>query len=469
MAKLDVYLRSIEKFGATGAVLTSGQPVTLKFSTGDRQATQVTGHDQVVALVREVAPPHVLDLVDKGRPAKFDFESAGRVYAVQVAPRPGTWQVTIDAADGSSMPAVETPPARPSVATPAAGVPVLSRATPATGVAAIRPSSPAISRTMTPPRAQPAPVVGDDMAIERGQYDGAAPSAAPVGGASGALLLDQLTRAARQARASDLYLVAGAQPMHRIAGEVVSTGAARIDGDLLGREIGIVAPGDARAKWTDEGSAVFTYGDGLGRVRVTLGRDHRGPSAALRLLPDEAPPLESLGLPEVQAWLDRKGLIVVAGASGSGKTVTLAAIVRALGERRQRVVSLEDPIELVHASPWVSQRAIGTHVASVIDGVAAAMNEGADAIVVGRVGSEATARGVVEAVAGGHLVLTTVVAPLAAVALDRILSHLDEHQRELAHGLMFGSLLGAIQPVVGRNGVRTFEIIGRPADTSKSA
>jgi twitching motility protein PilT len=289
-----------------------------------------------------------------------------------------------------------------------------------------------------------------------------------VGGTSGALLLDALTRAARQTRATDIYLVSGVQPMQRVAGEILSTGGARIDGDLLSREIGVVAPNDARSRWTEEGAAVFTYGDGLGRVRVTLGRDHRGPSAALRLLPDEPPALETLGLPEVEGWLDRKGLIVVAGMSGSGKTVTLAALVRALGERKRRVVAIEDPIELVHASPWISQRAVGPHVISVAAGVAGAMNEGADAIVVGRVNSEATARGVVEAVAGGHLVLTTVVAPLAAVALDRMLSHLDEHQRELAHGLMFGSLLGAIQPVLGRNGSRTFEIIGRPAaDPSK--
>lgn len=447
MAKLDVYLRSIEKFGATGAVLTSGQPVSLRFPTGDRQATQVTPHDQVVALIREVAPPAVLDQVDKNRPGKFDFDSNGRLYAVSVAPKPGAWQVSIDVATAAS-PAESTrlaPPARAAT------------------------SSPSLPRTITPPRPATVPV-SDDMAIERGQYDGGAPAVATTPGqASGALLLDQLTRAARQARASDLYLVSGVQAMHRVGGELVTTGGARIDGDLLSREIGIVAPNDARTRWTEEGAAVFTYSDGIGRVRVTLGRDHRGPSAALRLLPDEPPTLDSLGLPEVQDWLERKGLIVVAGASGSGKTVTLASLVRALGERKQRVIAIEDPIELIHASPWISQRAIGTHVASVSAGVVAAMNEGADAIVVGRVNSEATARGVVEAVAGGHLVLTTVIAPLAAVALDRMLSHLDEHQRELAHGLMFGSLLGAIQPVAGRTGTRTFEIIGRPPSDSKSS
>nr|MBA2541340.1 hypothetical protein [Deltaproteobacteria bacterium] len=71
MSKLDVYLRSIEKFGATGAVLTSNQAVMLRFPSGDRHATQVTPHDQLVILVREVAPPAALDQIDRQRPAQF--------------------------------------------------------------------------------------------------------------------------------------------------------------------------------------------------------------------------------------------------------------------------------------------------------------------------------------------------------------------------------------------------------------
>ncbi|MGN6108889.1 MAG: hypothetical protein ACTHU0_27535, partial [Kofleriaceae bacterium] len=97
MAKLDVYLRSIEKFGASGVVLASGQAVTMRFPTGDRQATQTTPHDQLVALVRESAPPGALDQIDKSRPARFELESNGVRYAVSVAPRPGAWQVSIEA------------------------------------------------------------------------------------------------------------------------------------------------------------------------------------------------------------------------------------------------------------------------------------------------------------------------------------------------------------------------------------
>jgi twitching motility protein PilT len=302
------------------------------------------------------------------------------------------------------------------------------------------------------------------VALERGQYDGdSVPTTLPAGA-----VLEQLTRSARAAGATDLYLGAAAVAVQRVGGELVSAGAGVIDGEVLARELGVVAPPEARAAWAERGTAMFTYGDGVGRVRVTLARDHRGASAALRLLPGEPPTIAQLGLGAagVESWLGRRGLVVIAGPSGSGKTVTLAALVRALGERHRRVITIEDPIELVHASAWVSQRAVGEHVASVSLAVAGAMNEGADAIVVGRVASEATAWGVVEAVSGGHLVLTTVVAPVAGVALDRLIAHLPHDQRELAHGLLFSALLGTIQPVLvagSAGSARTFEITARSA------
>ena len=118
MSKLDVYLRSIEKFGAACAVLTSNQAITLRFPSGDRHATQVTPHDQLVGLVREVAPPDVLDLVDRQRPARFDYESGGARYGISVMPRAGVWQVTIEAA--AEAPRAAQPPAARPPATAAA-------------------------------------------------------------------------------------------------------------------------------------------------------------------------------------------------------------------------------------------------------------------------------------------------------------------------------------------------------------
>jgi twitching motility protein PilT len=413
MSKLDVYLRSIEKFGAVGAVLTSNQAVTLRFPTGDRHATQVTPHDLLVGLVREVASPQVLDLIDRQRPARFDYDSQGTQYSVSVAPRAGAWQVTIEAA----------PAERVAAAPPPVRVPTASPVTP-----------------------------GGELLIERGQYDGPASTARPT--ASGSALLDEITHAARASRATDIYLGAGAQPIQRVGTELVASGSA-IDGDQLSREVGVVAPPAARAAWSEGGSAVFAYGDGKGRVRATLARDHRGPTAALRLLPDEVA-LERLGL-EIGDWLDRTGLVVIAGSSGAGKTVTLAAMVRALGVKKRRVVAVENPIELVQTGAWISQREVGTHVASVGEGVAAAMRENADAIAIGCIDSTAAAEAAIEAALGGHLVLTTITAPSGGLAVERLVDQLVADRRDLARAVLQSTLLGTVCPIPSRTG-RTFEV-----------
>ncbi|MEO8843861.1 MAG: ATPase, T2SS/T4P/T4SS family [Kofleriaceae bacterium] len=422
MARIDVYLRSIERFGAAGAVLTSGQAVTLKFPAGDRNATQVVAHDQLVAMVREIAPPPALDQIDAGRPARFEFESNSIRYGVSVAPKPNLWQVTIDG------------PATPAVAA----------------------AAPAAAPVRTP-RVQTAPVAdtGGDLAIERGQYAEGAPAETPAG--SGSAFLDALTHAARTARASDLYLATGVAPLARTAGDVraiADRGA--LDAETISRELGAVAPAEARAAWTEHGSATFTYGDGMGRVRVTLARDHRGPGAALRLLVAEPPALDRIGLPrEVAGWLERRGLVLVAGAAGSGKSTTLAALVKALGDQSQRVVTIEDPIELVHASTFVSQRAIGEHVASVAAGVTAAMREGADAICVASVASRADAVAVIAAVDAGQLVLVGVAAASAAVAVGYLVALAGEGNAVVERGFL-GAVAGVVQ-----GGTRRFEVVGR--------
>ena len=140
----------------------------------------------------------------------------------------------------------------------------------------------------------------------------------------------------------------------------------------------------------------------------------------------------------------------------------LAAVAahRAVNLQHRRVVAIEDPIEIVHVSGWISQRAVRDHVPSVGEGVAAAMREGVDAIVVGVVHTAADAAAVMEAVAGGHLVLTTLDAPRGGLAIDRLVDRLPLEQRDLARALCAECVLGTIGPLISRAG-RSFEIAGR--------
>ena len=419
MPKIDVYLRSIERFGAAGAVLTSGQSVVMRFPTGDRSATQVTPHDQLVVLVREVATPAVLDQIDKNRPAKFDYDSNGIRYSLAIAPKPGAWQVTIE-------PAVAAEAAAPAAATPAPA---------------------RVPRTATAPTES-----GGDLAIERGQY--ADDASTPVT-TSGSTLLDQLTAAARGARATDVYIATGESPAMRVGGVLQVAGDRGVlDAETIARELGIVAPPEARGAWTEHGSGTFAYNDGNGRVRATLVRDRRGPGAALRLLVAEPPPLDRLGLTgEVASWLDRRGLVLVSGASGSGKTTTMSALVAELGSRQRRVVSIEDPIEILHSHGSISQRQVGSHAPGIGAGVATAIREGADAIVIGEIRSQEAANAVVDAVAAGHLVIATI-----SNGVSQLIGLLPPDRKDLGRALFERSLSGTITPVL-MSGKRSFEVV----------
>src|SRR5205807_2501074 len=93
---------SNERFGATGAILASGQTITLRFPTGDRHTTQVTPHDQLVMMVREIAPPPALDDIDRSKPARFEHDSQGHRYAIAVVARAGAWQVSIEPAPAAT-------------------------------------------------------------------------------------------------------------------------------------------------------------------------------------------------------------------------------------------------------------------------------------------------------------------------------------------------------------------------------
>jgi len=431
MARIDVYLRSIERFGAAGAILTSGQAVTLRFPTGDRHATQVTHHDALVALVREIAPPIALDMIDRNQPSSFDIDSGNISYTLSVTPRPGLWQVAIEPANAPAAAPAPAPVAAPAQAQPQ------QRA----------------QRAQTEVSAPP-----ENLPIERGQYQYQEERSSAT---SGSALLDQLTQAARQARAADVLLATGTAPAMRVNGALQPVGdRGALDGEAISREIGIVAPADVRAQWTETGVAMFTYGDGVGRVRATLTWDHRGPGAALRLLVGEPPAIDRLGIGrEVSAWLEERGLVLIAGPTGIGKTTTLAALVRALGEAGKRVITLEDPIEIIHVtSPWISQRALREHVPTLAEGVAAAMREGADAIVIGAVTSAEGANAVIDCVNAGHLVLTTIATSKARHAVDQLVDLLPYDRRDLARAALDHGLLGSIAPVL-KSGGRSFEVV----------
>lgn len=442
MAKIDTYLRSIERFGATGATLASGKSVTLHFPTGDRHATQVTSHELLVAMVREVAPPVAQATLEAGRPVRFSLDSGAIRYGLVVTPHGAEWQLSIEA------PAAEEAPARARPATPS------DSPRPAAPVAVAEPER-----------------VGElasALAIERTPYD-------DDGGSDAArvqALLGRLIAWARAQRASELRLAAGAPAMARIERAWVSAGEQPLDGDLLARELGVLAPAGARSSWLERGEGWFVVEDDTGRMRVTLGRDLAGPRASVRFLRAEAPTCEALGVPEsVRALLRGRGLVVVAGASGSGKSTTLAALVRELGfGLGVPVCSLEEPIELAQRpSALVSQREVGGHVESFAAGLRLAMREGTHAIALSRCDDAEAATALSQALDAGHLVLVEVAASTSAAALARLVGTGSSSGRarqaiaENVRGVLFQALCSRRE----RGQVAAYEVVPGGADLTR--
>ncbi|MEJ4045487.1 type IV pilus twitching motility protein PilT [Erwinia sp. SLM-02] len=181
------------------------------------------------------------------------------------------------------------------------------------------------------------------------------------------------------------------------------------------------------------------------RLRANLFRQRSGLSLALRLIASEFPSAASLHLPAVVASLEQQheGLILIAGATGSGKSTTLAALIDGINRQQQRhILTLEDPIEFLHDSrrSLIQQRELGEHFTSFADGLRAALREDPDVILLGELRDSETIRLALTAAETGHLVLATLHARGAAQAVERLVDVFPGEEKNLIRSQLAGSL-----------------------------
>src|SRR6266704_1731369 len=201
-----------------------------------------------------------------------------------------------------------------------------------------------------------------------------------------------------------------------------------------------------------------------GRFRVNVYRKETGVGATFRAIPAEVPTLEKLALPPIVAKLCdfHQGMVLVTGSTGTGKSTTLAAMIDHLNQtRRLNIISLEDPIEFVHASKQsqVIQRELGTHIPSFAEGVRAAMREDPDVILVGELRDAETITMAMTAAETVHLVLGTLHTTSAVKTIDRIIDALPVEEREQTKSFLAQSLLAVVTQVL----VKTVDARGRRA------
>ena len=258
--------------------------------------------------------------------------------------------------------------------------------------------------------------------------------------------IDKLLNYALESGASDLHLSVGSKPMVRINGTIKSLNLDVLTQDSMISILPQVMDDDQMKKFEEDKEIDFSAKlDGKGRFRVNFFNQLNGLAGVFRTIPEVIRSFEELGIPPVlkELTLKDRGLILLTGPTGSGKSTTLATMVNHINENRAcHIITIEDPVEYFHSSKesLINQRELGTNTHSFLNALRAALREDPDVILVGEMRDLETIALALTAAETGHLVLSTLHTGSAVKAIDRIIDMYPEGQKTQIRSMMSESL-----------------------------
>jgi twitching motility protein PilT len=414
MPQLDKFLSALVSHGASALHLAADDVAKLDIGSVARPVTkQALTATQLLALLREVAPPEAMRQLESGQQAAFTYATGGGSFVARAAHDGGRLRAAFALAPGVN-----------GARTPAAGVATTKGAHPnGNGSGATRPSGarPAVATVVA---------VIDEVA--RGE-------------------METLLRKLVERSASDLHLRVGEPPILRTHGEMLRLeGAAPLTHDQLERMIFSIMPERNRKEFAEANDTDFAHEiEGCARFRSNALRDRKGVAAVFRVIPATVVTVEQLAIsPEVQklCYLT-KGLVLVTGPTGSGKSTTLCSLIDLVNRMRtDHIITIEDPIEFVHPNKQcvITQRQVGVHTASFKNALRAALREDPDIILVGELRDLETVSIAIETAETGHLVFGTLHTTTAASTLDRLIDQFPADRQEQIRVMLSESLKGVI-------------------------
>ncbi|HEX2781289.1 MAG TPA: type IV pilus twitching motility protein PilT [Gemmatimonadaceae bacterium] len=427
MAQLDRLLSVMVSNRANGLLLNEGEVAQLDVPGGNRPVTkQPLTAQQVVMLLREIAPADAGAKLDAGQPAVFQYSSDDGVFVARAMQSGGKWEASVRLDDDVAF--AQQAGAAPNVAERPAARPTPMSQTPVNGNGH-RPT-PAMGATNGAAKPVPNAIVADPRAKQE---------------------IDSLLTLMVQKGGSDLHLRVGEPPVLRLHGEMVRIeGKVPLTNDALEAMLHSIMPDRNRGEYGDLWDTDYAYEiEGVARFRANAARERKGAAAVFRTIPAQVVTVEQMGVtPEVQqlCYLT-KGLVLVTGPTGSGKSTTLCSLIDLVNRsRNDHVITIEDPIEFVHPNKncIITQRQVGVHTKSFKSALRAALREDPDIILVGELRDLETVAIAIETAETGHLVFGTLHTTTAAGTVDRIIDQFPADRQEQIRVMLADSLKGVI-------------------------
>ena len=414
MAVLDKFIQTMFQQSATSLKLASGHAVSLEVGGAERPVTKdALPKPKIMALVREIAPDGMKDHLDAESRMAFGYAVDGKRVDVEILHMGDDVQVSISAA-------------RPRRSSAAISMPMEVRM----GV-----------EGNAPPMAAAAPVRRSEGEVE-------ASNAAEE-------RIQEMLRKLVSSGSSDLHLRVGEPPIIRKSGEMM-----RLEGyevltvDEMQSLLFSIMPERNKKEFAETNDTDFAYEMiDVARFRCNVLRERKGPAAVFRVIPTKILTVEELQVTEQVQKLCflTKGLVVVTGPTGSGKSTTLAAMIDLINRKRtDHIITIEDPIEFVHPnkSCVITQRQVHLHTESFKRSLRAALREDPDIVLVGEMRDLETVAIAIETAETGHLVFGTLHTTTASSTVDRIIDQFPADRQSQIRVMLSESLKGVVAQVL---------------------